>query len=130
MEENEVLDIPEIIVNAKNIEEPGVLEALIPYIVGSNQGDYNITKCIEELNELATVLGQYINKKGSKKQPSKQEIIDEIGDVKCRLEFILIPAAGIFKEEDDAHTAVEARAGYKIMKYYDFVREGKYIGKI
>jgi hypothetical protein len=50
-----------------------------------NTENYNIQKCIEELQELSLVLMQQLNK------PNKDyhlDIIDEIGDVKIRIWYL------------------------------------------
>lgn len=104
-------------------------EDLVNYIVDSNEEDYNITKLVEELNELATVLTQYINKKGGPKQPTIKSIVEEIGDVVMRLGFLSLPAAGMFQQGEFEKLTGE-RIDVKLGKYFKFVKEGKYVGRI
>lgn len=107
-----------------------IAEDLAVHIVETNDKTYTITKAIEELNELATVLGQYVNKKGTMKEPDVSEISDEIGDVMIRIGFLLHPATGIFDTEDHAENLVTARMREKMGKYFKFVKEDKYTGRI
>ena len=58
---------------------------LIKYLVENNDYKYNLLKTAEELQELSLVLTQMALKK---EKVDKQEIIDEIGDVKIRLKVI------------------------------------------
>ncbi len=51
----------------------------------NNTEDYNVRKCIEELQELSLVLTQQLNKP---KKDYSLDIIDEIGDVKIRLWYL------------------------------------------
>tara|TARA_R110000851_G_scaffold314588_5_gene476709 strand:- start:4696 stop:4989 length:294 start_codon:yes stop_codon:yes gene_type:complete len=54
-------------------------------VFDGNTENYNIQKCIEELQELSLVLTQQLNK------PNKDyhlDIIDEIGDVKIRIWYL------------------------------------------
>lgn len=50
-----------------------------------NDNYFNLMKSIEELNELSLALVQSITKSHTSKPISKQEIIDEIGDVKRKI---------------------------------------------
>ena len=58
---------------------------LIKYLVENNDYKYNLLKTAEELQELSLVLTQTALKK---EKVDKQEVIDEIGDVKIRLKVI------------------------------------------
>ena len=130
MEEIQEVEIPEILINARNVEQEGVSDALIDYIVTTNDKDYNLTKTAEELSELATVLLQYVNKKGSKKQPTLTEINEEIGDVMFRLYNLFNPKVGLYRDEEQAEQMLSDRMNFKLSKYLNFVQERKYIGKI
>lgn len=55
-------------------------------LLKNNTDQYNILKCIEELNELSTILTQSLTK------PNKiddKDIVKEIGDVKIRLWYLI-----------------------------------------
>lgn len=54
-------------------------------IDNKNDSNFNLMKSIEELNELSLILTQSITKSHTSKPISKQEIIDEIGDVKRKI---------------------------------------------
>jgi NTP pyrophosphatase (non-canonical NTP hydrolase) len=54
-------------------------------VFSCNTKEYNIQKCIEELQELSLALTQQLNKPS---KDYKKEIIDEIGDVKIRLLYL------------------------------------------
>ena len=58
---------------------------LIKYLVENNDYKYNLLKTAEELKELSLILTQMALKK---EKVDKQEVIDEIGDVKIRLKVI------------------------------------------
>lgn len=89
---------------------------IIKQLVKDNDYNYNILKAIEELQELSLVLTQHLTK-GVK----RREIIDEIGDVKIRIEIL----EKIFGEED-----VDKRVNDKLTKFDNYIKEGKYIGRI
>lgn len=90
-------------------------------LVETNSWDYNIRKAIEELLELAEVLMKKLNKKGGTKEPTDQEIIEEVGDVLIRGEILML----MFGEEPVINRVVE-----KLTKFQGYLNEGKYIGNI
>lgn len=63
-----------------------------------NNPDYNYDKLMEEMHELAEVILKRRNKKGHPKEPPLQDLIDEIGDVKLRLD-VVINMHGVFAVE-------------------------------
>ncbi len=82
----------------------------------TNEYNYNILKTIEELNELSLILTQMLTK-GAK----HQDIIDEIGDVKIRIQVL----DNLFDKE-----AIDKRVNHKINKFKGYIEQGKYIGRI
>jgi hypothetical protein len=91
---------------------------LIKYLVDNNDYKYNLLKASEELQELALVLTQMALKE---ERIDKQEVIDEIGDVKIRLKVLDY----LFSKKD-----VKKRIKYKINKLKSYIKENKYIGKL
>jgi len=94
---------------------------IVNKVVASNPIQYNFMKALEEMSELSEVLLKKMNKKGTAKEPSNQEIIDEISDVLMRTQGLAI----IFGEE-----AVEARLNSKLAKLDQYIAEGKYKGRV
>jgi hypothetical protein len=91
---------------------------LIKHLVETNDSKYNLLKASEELQELALVLTQMALKE---ERIDKQEVIDEIGDVKIRLKVLDY----LFSKKD-----VKKRIKYKIDKLKSYIKENKYIGKL
>jgi hypothetical protein len=91
---------------------------LIKYLVDNNDYKYNLLKTSEELQELSLVLTQMALKE---EKVDKQEVIDEIGDVKIRLKVLDY----LFSKKD-----VKKRIKYKINKLKSYIKENKYIGKL
>lgn len=94
---------------------------VIKHLVDTNTWEYNHLKAAEELMELAEVILKKVNKKGGIKEPSDQEIIDEIGDVELRV-GVLAELYGDLK--------VFERYRDKLNKIKDLIKEGKYTGKV
>lgn len=92
---------------------------VISKLIETNNKDYQLLKVIEELSELQTALLQYINKEG--KKTTKQDVIDEIGDVKIRIKIL----TEIFGKEE-----VKKRIKEKVNKFDNYLKNGKYIGNI
>lgn len=87
---------------------------LIAKISKHNDSTYNLHKASEECQELSLVLTQFILK------PQKvdiDEIIDEIGDVAIRLEFL----KRIFPIDK-----INQRIEYKLEKYKEYLDLEKY----
>lgn len=123
--------LPERLMNAKSLEgDPDVLDELVDYIVDTNEEAYNITKAIEELSELSLALSQYLNKKGTSKEPTKREIASEMADVNIRLTLLSHPGCGIFSTRSEADEIHAECVSNKLEKYLTFVKEGKHIGRI
>lgn len=97
---------------------------VVDALVNKNSPEYNHTKAAEELNELATVLLQKLNKKGGAKEPTDQEIIDELGDVQIRL-LVLMQMYDPELEDEDRSKIYE-RMTKKMEKYKALIDEGKY----
>ena len=91
---------------------------LIKYLVENNDYKYNLLKTAEELNELSTILLQYLNKDN---KIDKQKIIEEIGDVKIRLKVI---------QHFFSRKKVKERIEFKLNKFRSYIKEGKYKGGI
>lgn len=91
---------------------------IIKILVKTNDYDYNLLKCAEELQELSLVLTQSVLKK---KKVNTQEILDEIGDVKIRMAVL---------EELFDKIKVQKRINYKISKFKKYLKEGKYKKRI
>ena len=91
---------------------------LIKYLVENNDYKYNLLKTAEELNELSLVLIQMALKE---EKVDKQEVIDEIGDVKIRLKVI---------QHFFSRKKVKKRIKFKLDKLKSYIKENKYIGKL
>lgn len=91
----------------------------IKKLIETNNPDFQLLKAVEELNELSTALMQYYNKKGRK--TTKQDVIEEIGDVKIRLKIL----EKVFGKE-----RVKTRYLYKLNKFANYLKNSKYIGRI
>lgn len=92
---------------------------IIDSLVNNNEETYQLTKACEEFSELTTALLQYITKKGRK--TTKQDVIDEIGDVKIRLQIL----EKVFGEND-----VKKRYDFKLNKFKGYIKDKKYTGGI
>ena len=91
---------------------------LIKYLVENNDYKYNLLKTAEELQELSLVLTQMALKE---ERVDKQEVIDEIGDVKIRLKVI---------QHFFSRKKVKKRVKFKLNKLKSYIKENKYIGKL
>ena len=91
---------------------------LIKYLVENNDYKYNLLKTAEELQELSLVLTQMALKE---EKVDKQEVIDEIGDVKIRLKVI---------QHFFSRKKVKKRVKFKLDKLKSYIKENKYIGKL
>jgi hypothetical protein len=95
-------------------------DELMEVLLTENDPKFNITKLCEELSELQELLLKYINKK-PEKAPSKQSIVDEIGDVIVRLGVVI-------EQLEVEEEAVGERVDDKIAKLIKYYNEGKYKG--
>jgi len=87
---------------------------LIQELVDYNNDNYNLHKACEELQELSLVLTQFMLK------PDKvdiQEIVDEIGDVEIRIEFL----KNIFNRKD-----IQKRVDFKLKKFEEYMTKKMY----
>ena len=91
---------------------------LIKYLVENNDYKYNLLKAAEELNELSTILLQYVNKDN---KVDKQKIIEEIGDSIIRIKVL----KKLFNRKK-----VKERIKFKLNKFRSYIKEGKYKGGI
>lgn len=91
---------------------------LIKYLVENNDYKYNLLKAAEELNELSTILLQYVNKDN---KVDKQKIIEEIGDSIIRIKVL----KKLFSKKK-----VKERIKFKLDKFRSYIKEGKYKGGI
>ena len=80
----------------------------------NNSTKYNILKASEELLELALALTQMMSKPG---KINEQEIINEMGDVKIRLEIL----ERIFPTE-----LIDKRINNKLNQFQRFIETGKH----
>ena len=87
---------------------------LIKYLVENNDYKYNLLKTAEELNELSTILLQYVNKDN---KIDKQKIIEEIGDSIIRIKIL----KKLFSRKK-----VKERIKFKLDKFRSYIKEGKY----
>ena len=101
------------------VERSEVADIVIETLLTTNKKKYQLLKATEELSELTTALLQYVTKKGMK--TTEQEVIDEIGDVRIRLEIL----TKVFGED-----ACMERYNEKINKFHEYIIEDKYIGTI
>ena len=91
---------------------------LIRYLVDNNDYKYNLLKAAEELNELSTILLQYVNKDN---KTDKQRIIEEIGDSIIRIKVL----KKLFNKKK-----INSRINFKLKKFKSYIENNKYIGKI
>ncbi len=91
---------------------------LIKYLVENNDYKYNLLKTVEELNELSTILLQYVNKDN---KIDKQKIIEEIGDSIIRIMVL----KKLFNKKK-----INSRIKFKLDKFRSYIKEGKYKGGI
>lgn len=95
-------------------------KTMISVLAETNDYKYNLLKTVEELSELSEVLMKKVLKV-DKKQPTDEEIIDEIGDVYIRIKVL----SKLFNEK-----AVSKRIRLKLRKFREYLNEGKYKGGI
>lgn len=91
---------------------------IINHLIKTNDYKYNLLKAGEELQELALVLTQMALKEY---KVDKQEVIDEIGDVKIRMKVL----SKLFDKK-----AIKKRYDFKLRKFESYIQEGKYKGGI
>ena len=91
---------------------------LIKYLVENNDYKYNLLKTAEELNELSTILLQYVNKDN---KIDKQKIIEEIGDSIIRITVL----KKLFNKKK-----INSRINFKLNKLKSYIKENKYICKL
>lgn len=91
------------------------------HLAKTNNADYNFDKLMEEMHELAEVILKRRNKKGHVKEPPLQDLIDELGDVKLRLEVVI-------KQVDE--TAVSNRVGKKAEAIANSIQTKQHTGRI
>lgn len=93
----------------------------IDHLIKTNTPSYNVLKFLEELAEVNEALLKKITKEDTSKEPSKEHIIEELGDLEIRLQVL----KRIYGEEE-----VNQRIQYKLDKYKQYIKDGKYVGRI
>lgn len=88
-----------------------IIERMVEY----NNPNYQLRKASEEFQELALVLTQKVNKPY---KVNDQEIIDEIGDCRIRLE--------ILEKIYNKNGAVDKRVAYKLGKFDKYMVNKEY----
>lgn len=106
-----------------SITNVGEADDLFKIIGGRNDPKYNLSKFAEETTELSEVLLKMLNKK-PEQQPSRKDLIDEMGDVLMR---IIMLEAGM---STDFEREVNERLLYKANRFLHYIKEGKYEGGI
>lgn len=82
-----------------------------------NPPDYILTKTLEEMNELGTLLTQRLNKKGSPKEPTNEQIAEELGDLEIRIKIL---------KHHIGKDLVKKRVELKSTAYKRYLEEKKY----
>jgi NTP pyrophosphatase (non-canonical NTP hydrolase) len=95
---------------------------MIDKLATHNEPEYNEGKLIEELAELMEVIMKRKNKVGCPKQPTIQDLIDELGDVEMRV--------AIYKKMLGLNADVDIRIGTKLNKFADYLQDNKYGNRI
>lgn len=90
-------------------------EIVYDHLLNVNDRDYTLRKTIEELQELSLVLTQRLNK--SEELVPDKGIIEEIGDVKIRLEIL----EKMFPSE-----LIKKRINFKLKKFYKYIVDKTY----
>lgn len=90
---------------------------LIGQLASYNPTHYNITKALEEMAELSTVLAQKLNKRGSTKEPSDDIVAEELGDTIIRLRILT---------RQIGSERVRNRIAFKLSKYRTLLATRKY----
>jgi len=91
------------------------MKETIKALAETNDHTYNILKAIEECQELALILTQFLSKGAS-----EQAIIEEIGDVKFRVKVL----EHLFDKKE-----IDKRYEHKVGKCQKNIEEGKYTGR-
>lgn len=104
------------------IETPFQAQTFFNWLSGEVDEDYILSKTCEELTELLELLLKTMNK-DAKHKPSKEKIIEEIGDVEFRVRM-LRRKLGI------SYKAVEDRKIYKANQLAQMINNGKKINRI
>jgi hypothetical protein len=94
-------------------------KVVVDAMIAKNEPQYQLLKALEELSELQTALLQFITKDGRK--TTKQDVIDEIGDVKIRIRIL----ETVFGKEK-----VDKRVHFKLCKFEEYMHNGLFTGKI
>lgn len=109
-------------IKIETIENETQAENLLGFLASSNNKTFNRTKLLEELLELSEKVAKSLNKK-PEYQPTKDEIIEEIGDVIVRL-HIYANSEGMSEE------LIDERIAYKLNKFLTYLKENKYVNGI
>lgn len=95
--------------------------SIVKHLADTNDYHYNLLKAAEECNELAELLIKSVTKAGTKKEPSKQSVIEEIGDVQIRIDVL----KHLFSEDE-----VNLRVVNKLKKYENYIANREYAARI
>jgi NTP pyrophosphatase (non-canonical NTP hydrolase) len=106
------------ILKLKKIKTTTEAFGVFRYLGRVNTKKYNLAKLAEELNELSDVCLKLHNKKPDR-HPSKQALIDEIGDVQARIR-ILMTSLGVSRQD------IVKRHLHKANKYIGYIKKNKY----
>lgn len=106
------------IIKMKEITTLGQAYGMFDFLGKHNTKKYNLSKAAEELTELNDVVLKMHNKKADK-HPSRQALIDEIGDVKARIKMLMVST-------DIKNSDIRKRHIDKANKYLGYVKQNKY----
>lgn len=94
---------------------------IVNQVATYNRPEYNFTKLAEELFELGEVCMKMVNKKPDK-QPPKEKLVEELGDVIIRCKILSI--------QEGITDGVNTRANDKALQLLGYIEQGKYKGGI
>ncbi len=115
------MEIEELLKKEK-IENDQDVEDMMTFMMKNNTREYTKLKLLEELAEFSEVLLKSINK-SPQRQPSREDIIGEAGDVLLRT-FLFMET---FKNEDEVfEDLIDAHIMAKMNRFLGYLKEGKY----
>lgn len=117
-----MIEIPKEILDLQGVIDSGSSNRVIQFLAENNDEKYIYTKLAEELNELSEICLKRANKKPVN-WPSESSLIEEMGDVSIRLDMLIV------RLEIDT-VKIEDRIKYKVGKYLEYLKQGKYNGGI
>lgn len=102
-----------------NFKEMGKTQETIKLLARSNKPNYNLVKLSEELFELGEVVMK-LNNKSLANQPPIAKLIEELGDVKLRIEILSISL--------NIKPEVKQRVKKKCTELREYYDQDKYTG--